>query len=249
MSRFPVRAMRALVGTAVLTVAVATLGPPSARAASPTQTVSISLSGTVANASGGQTVNGVTSLPANPPPVEGAVIRVEGTQVAKSDGIGAFAFHYTGSGPVTVSVSAPGLGSWQLTGVTSAASGETLTVLLNGHDTSRDMPSPPTASGGTGSTAPTPPTPPTASGGTSSTAPTPANPSGEPGAGTPAPNATPTPSASGNCGGYFSNTAPPPTINVLEYGQHTSTGAAVAGTELGVFQVPFETYVENVLAS
>ena len=54
---------------------------------------------------------------------------------------------------------------------------------------------------------------------------------------------------SGNCGGYSSNTAPPPTINVLEYGQHTSTGAAVAGTELGVFQVPFETYVENVLAS
>jgi hypothetical protein len=232
MTRFHVRAIRALMGTAVLTVALATLGPPAARAASPTQTVSISLSGTVVNVSGEKTVNGVTTMPANPPPVVGAVVRVDGTEVAKSDGNGAFSFVYSGNGPVTVSTSAPGLGSWQATGVTSAASGETLTMMLNGHDVSTDMTPPATASGGAGSTTPAP-----------------ANPSGGPGAGTPAPNASPTPSASGNCGGYFSNTAPPPTINVLIFGMHTSSGAAVPGTEKGVVQVPFETYVENVLAS
>ncbi|HEX3565966.1 MAG TPA: SpoIID/LytB domain-containing protein, partial [Acidimicrobiales bacterium] len=214
--------------TVILTVAVATLVTPAAHAASST----LSLSGTVVNVSGEQTVDGVTTVPANPPPVVGAVVRVDGTEVATSDGTGAFSFGYTGSGPVTVSTSAPGLGSWQLTGVTSAASGDTLTMMLNGHDTTRDMGSPATASGGTGSAATTPATP---SGGT--------------GSGTPAPNATPIPSASGNCGGYFSNTAPPPTINVLEFSQHTSTGAAVPGTEIGVFQVPFQTYVENVLAS
>jgi len=222
------RAIRVAVGTVILTVAVATLVTPAARAASST----LSLTGTVVNVSGEQTVDGVTTLPANPPPVVGAVVRVDGTEVATSDGTGAFSFDYAGTGPVTVSASAPGLGTWQLTGVTSAASGDTLTIMLNGHDTSRDMGSPATASGGTGST----PT-------------TPASPSGGTGSETPAPNATPTPSASGNCGGYFSNTAPPPTINVLEFGQHTSTGAAVPGTEIGVFQVPFQTYVENVLAS
>ena len=285
-------AVRGTAATAILTVAVAALVAPTARAASPT----LSLSGTVVNVSGEQTVDGVTTLPANPPPVAGAVIRVDGTEVTSTNGSGAFSFNYTGTDDaVTVSATASGLGTWQLTNVSSTASGDVLTMMLNGHNTSRDVSPPATASGGTNTTAPIPATappegstttttpPPTTTGGgstTPTTTPTPTTAGGSTTTPTPTttpmPTPTPTPttgggsttttsptpaaspnvqtpaaspSVSGNCGGYSSNTAPPPTINVLEYGQHTSTGAAVAGTELGVFQVPFETYVENVLAS
>jgi hypothetical protein len=101
MARLPGRAIRAMVGTLILTVAVATLVTPSAQAASST----LSLSGTVVNVSGEQTANGVTTLPANPPPVAGAVVRVDGTEVATSDGTGTFSFDYIGTGPVTVSAS------------------------------------------------------------------------------------------------------------------------------------------------
>lgn len=53
--------------------------------------------------------------------------------------------------------------------------------------------------------------------------------------------------AAGNCGGYSSNTTPPPTINVLVYAQHTPSGAPVPGTEVNVFNVQFQTYVDDVL--
>ncbi|MFD7736663.1 SpoIID/LytB domain-containing protein, partial [Kitasatospora phosalacinea] len=54
---------------------------------------------------------------------------------------------------------------------------------------------------------------------------------------------------SGNCGGYSSDSTPPSNIRVLEYAQHTSVGAPVAGTEIGVVNVPFRSYVESVLPS
>ena len=95
--------------TALLGGAVFTLIAPTARAASAV----LSLSGTVVNRSGEQTVGGVTSLPTNPPPVAGAVIRVDGTQVATSDQAGAFSFDYAGNGTaVTVSKSFSSAGLW-----------------------------------------------------------------------------------------------------------------------------------------
>ena len=113
------------------------------------------------NVSGEQTVDGVTTLPANPPPVAGAVIRVDGTEVTSTNGSGAFSFNYTGTDDaVTVSATASGLGTWQLTNVSSTASGDVLTMMLNGHNTSRDVSPPATASGGTNTTAPIPATAP-----------------------------------------------------------------------------------------
>ncbi|MFE5774245.1 SpoIID/LytB domain-containing protein, partial [Streptomyces sp. NPDC056485] len=55
--------------------------------------------------------------------------------------------------------------------------------------------------------------------------------------------------ANGNCGGYSSDSTPPSTIRVLRYAQHTSVGAPVPGTEIGVTNVPFQEYVKDVLPS
>ncbi|MFE7100642.1 SpoIID/LytB domain-containing protein, partial [Streptomyces erythrochromogenes] len=55
--------------------------------------------------------------------------------------------------------------------------------------------------------------------------------------------------ATGNCGGYSSDSTPPSTIRVLRYAQHTSVGAPVPGTEIGVVNVPFQEYVKDVLPS
>ncbi|MGW2672813.1 SpoIID/LytB domain-containing protein, partial [Streptomyces sp. NPDC001272] len=55
--------------------------------------------------------------------------------------------------------------------------------------------------------------------------------------------------ANGNCGGYSSDSTLPSTIRVLRYAQHTSVGAPVPGTEIGVTTVPFQEYVKDVLPS
>ncbi|WP_327382121.1 SpoIID/LytB domain-containing protein [Streptomyces sp. NBC_01207] len=57
------------------------------------------------------------------------------------------------------------------------------------------------------------------------------------------------PAANSNCGGYSSDSTPPSTIRVLRYAQHTSVGAPVPGTEIGVVNVPFQEYVKDVLPS
>ncbi|MFD8708827.1 SpoIID/LytB domain-containing protein, partial [Kitasatospora sp. NPDC059648] len=191
-------------GTAAASVLPAPNGSPSA---------SISLSGTVKDARAERVSGGVITPPAAMPAVKGARIEVNGTLVGRTDRAGAFKFDYpdpTGKA-VTVTVTAPEFGTYQLAGVTPAHSGDSLTVQLTGKAQSMSDQAAP--------------------------APTSRNRA-----------ASVTPQATtGSCGGYSSNSTPPSTIQVLEYVQHDGSGLPIPGTEAGVFSVPFESYVKDVL--
>ncbi|MFI9274162.1 SpoIID/LytB domain-containing protein [Kitasatospora sp. NPDC052896] len=174
---------------------------------------SIALSGKATDARAERVSGGVISAPASAPAVPGARIEVDGTLVGWTDRAGGFAFDYpdpTGKA-VTITMTAPGFGTYQLTGVTPAHTGDSLTVQLTGKAQSVGDQAEPVQ--------------------------TPRN---------RAMAAAPAATGSG-CGGYSSNSTPPSSIQVLEYSQHTSTGAPVAGTQTGVFTVPFQTYVDDVL--
>jgi uncharacterized protein YdeI (BOF family) len=97
---------------------------------------SVVLSGTVLDYRGEQVHHGVITLPATTPTVQDAKIEVNGRVVDHSGRSGKFSF--TDKDPsgraVTVTVVAPGFGSYQLTGITPAQSGDALTVpLTRGH--------------------------------------------------------------------------------------------------------------------
>ncbi|MFI9275617.1 SpoIID/LytB domain-containing protein [Kitasatospora sp. NPDC052896] len=212
--------MRGLRLTAVAVSAMATICgaavAPAAAAPVPQDppATSIALSGKVTDARAERVSDGVISAPASAPAVPGARIEVDGTLVGWTDRTGGFAFDYpdpTGKA-VSVTVAAPGFGTYQLNGVTPAHTGDSLTVQLTGKaQSASDQATPvkaplnraravaPAATGGSG------------------------------------------------CGGYSSNSTPPSSIQVLEYSQHTNTGAPVDGTQTGVFTVPFQTYVDDVL--
>ncbi|MBD0673074.1 hypothetical protein BU198_20735 [Streptomyces sp. CBMA156] len=158
--------------------------------------------------------DGVITPAASMPAVPGARIEVDGTLVGHTDHSGGFKFDYPDPAgkAVTITVTAPKFGTYRLTGVTPANTGDSLNVRL----TSRAQ---------SASDQITPPSTPLA------------------------PRIAVAPATSGNCGGYSSDSTPPSTIRVLEYAQHTSTGAPVAGTEIGVYNVPFQSYVQDVLPS
>ena len=173
----------------------------------------LALSGTVTDARSEQVSGGVVTTPASTPAVKGAQIEVNGRKVATSTATGAFSFAYQdpGGGAVTVTVTAPGFGTYRLGGVTPTQTGDVLTVQLTGKSQALSAQAAPGAA-----------------------------PLNRASAAAPAATAS-------NCGGYSSNTTAPSTIKVLEYSEHTSSGAPVAGTETGIYSVPFETYVEDVL--
>ncbi|WP_431681308.1 SpoIID/LytB domain-containing protein [Kitasatospora sp. KL5] len=193
-------------GTAVAAV----LPSPSA---SPSK--SITLSGTVKDARAERVSGEVIIPPASMPAVNGARIEVNGTLVGRTDRAGAFKFDYpdpTGK-PVTITVTAPGFGAYQLAGVTPEHTGDSLTVQLTGK-----------AQSGSDQAAPA------------------TDPLNRAAAAT-------AQATAGSCGGYSSDSTPPSTIRVLQYSQHTSAGAPVAGTQIGVVSVPFQSYVQDVLAN
>ena len=169
------------------------------------------------------TRSGVIVTPVASVPVKGARVEVDRRLVATTGSNGHFYFTdaWHGSNPVTITVVAMGLARYELEGVTAAQSGDTLDVALSHKPTVEDV-SPGPARQGLDSGA-------TAGGGSSAG-------SGRNRLSSPA-----------NCGGYTSNVTPPSSILVLEFSQHTASGAPVAGTETGIFQVPFETYVDDVL--
>jgi hypothetical protein len=208
----------AALSAALLTITTSTgFLAAEAYAAPVTPSTLISLSGSVTDARAEHVSAGVITAPASTPPIEGAQIRVNGRKVATSDATGAFSFAYQDPGgrAVTVTISAPGYGLYQLHDVTPSHSGDLLTAQLTSAAQSIDAQ---------------------------------ADPGQAPSNRAPSVRAREsTPAATSNCGGYSSNTTPPSTILVLEYSEHTSSGAPVAGTETGVFSVPFETYVEDVL--
>jgi hypothetical protein len=183
----------------------------------PSTTPSIALSGTVTDARAQYVSHGVITTPASTPPVQGATIEVNGAVVGRTSATGTFSFGYADPGgkAVTFMVTAPGFGTYQLTGVTPAHDGDLLAVALTGHaqSISDQASSPDEAPVGRSSVSLA---------------------------------AVASPDTS-NCGGYSSSITPPSTIRVLEYSEHTDTGAPVAGTETGVYSVSFETYVEDVL--
>jgi stage II sporulation SpoD-like protein len=208
--------------------AVAFCVPAAAAAATPTAAPVdglISMSGTVANASAEWVSHGVIHAPATTPPVPGARIEVDGRTVAQSGPSGRFSFVFQDPNrrAVTIAVSAPGFGTYTEHGVTPAETGDLLTVQLTRHPQTVDGQSTP--------------------GDAPSNRERPSR-SRAAGAGIAGVRAA---ANSSNCGGYYSNTTPPSSINVLEYAQHTSSGAPVPNTETGVFNVPFETYVQDVL--
>ncbi|MER6366770.1 SpoIID/LytB domain-containing protein, partial [Kitasatospora sp. NPDC001527] len=207
------------------------------------QTASIVLSGTVSDARAQKVDNGVITPPTFMPAVSGARIEVNGALVGRTDGAGGFTIDYpdpTGEA-VTVTVKAPGFGTFQLAGLTPANSGDSLTVQLTnrsqsmtGRGASLEAPR---AKAGVAPAASAP----------SGAAPTGAAPSAmSPSAVAPLTEA-PSALTTGNCGGYASDSTPPSSIRVLQYAQHTSTGAPVAGTQTGVVNVPFNSYVKDVL--
>lgn len=181
---------------------------------------SITLSGTVTDARAEHVSHGIVTVPTSTPPVEGASIEVEGTVVGHTGVAGAFSFAYPDAGgdAITLTVTAPGFGAYQLNGVTPAQDDDMLAVALTGHAQSMSDQAAPAQA-----------------------------PLSRAGAVTPATATNTGTTAAANCGGYSSETAPPSTIQVLEYSEHTGSGAPVEGTETGVYSVPFETYVEDVL--
>lgn len=204
------RARRATSGVAVSVAAIAItlLSTSASAAATPAARTSLAVSGTVTDARAEQTVGGVTDVPDTTPPVSGAAIAVDGHVLAHSAASGDFSFDYsdpTGSA-ATITVTARGFGTYQISGMAPGRAGEVLTVQLTRNRESLDAQATPGAWR----------------------------------AGVAAP-------ASGNCGGYSSNTKPPAKIRVLEFAAHYANGAPVAGTEKGIYSVPFETYVRDVL--
>jgi hypothetical protein len=179
----------------------------------------------VTNARAERVSHGVISMPVSTPAVRGARIEVDGRTVARSGASGGFSFTYQDpSGrPVTITITAPGFGAYAEHGVALAQSGDLLTVQLTGHRQTVDGHAAP---GHAPSNRARPGRAPAARAGITGLRAT---------------------ASSANCGGYSSDTTPPSSILVLEYSQHTQNGAPVAGTETGVFSVPFETYVQDVL--
>ncbi|WP_344447230.1 SpoIID/LytB domain-containing protein, partial [Kitasatospora nipponensis] len=81
-----------------------------------------------------QVSGGVVIAPASTPAVPGARIEVNGSLIGSTDSTGGFRIEYpdpTGAA-ATITVTAPGFGTYQLTGVTPAHSGDSLTVQLTG---------------------------------------------------------------------------------------------------------------------
>ncbi|TWF91026.1 SpoIID/LytB domain-containing protein [Kitasatospora viridis] len=131
MTLIGVTAMAAVCGAAVCP-AVASPEPEPAQQSS--QPASIAMSGTVSDARAEKVSGGVITLPTSLSAVARARIEVDGTLVGRTDGAGRFAFDYPDAGgkAVTVTVSAPGFGRYQVAGVTPARTGDALTVLLTG---------------------------------------------------------------------------------------------------------------------
>jgi len=190
---------------------------PEAYAAPATASTLISLSGSVTDARAEHVSAGVIMTPASTPPVKGAQIKVNGQKVATSDSTGAFSFAYQDTNGGAVTVTISAIGYGSYQ----------LDDVTPSH--SGDLLTVQLTSAGQSIDAQADP-------------------------GQAASNRAPsvqaqglTPAATSNCGGYSSSTTPPSTILVLEYSAHTSSGAPVAGTETGVYSVPFETYVDDVL--
>ncbi len=223
------RSTRARVSVALSAAIGAALCVPAAAVAAAAPAISshdsISLSGTVTNARAERVSHGVITMPASTPPVRGARIEVDGRTVARSGASGRFSFTYQDPSrrPVTITITAPGFGAYAEHGVTLEQSGDMLTVQLTGHRQTVDGHAAP---GHAPSNRARPRRAPTARAGIRGLGAT---------------------ASATNCGGYSSNTTPPSSILVLEFSQHTSTGAPVQGSQIGVFSVPFETYVQDVL--
>lgn len=204
------RAKRATLAAVVSMAAIAITWLPTAAGAAeaPAAQATLAVSGTVTDARAEKTVDGVIDVPDTTPVVSGATIEVDGHVVAHSDSSGNFSFYYNdpSGSATTITVTANGFGTYQISGMAPGRDGDVLTVQLTKNRETLDAQAAP----GTRALAAEAP-------------------------------------ATGNCGGYSSNTKAPAKIRVLEFAGHYANGAPIPGTEKGVYSVPFETYVRDVL--